>query len=253
MAFSRRTPVARCSQTPDDRIAAIVFVLVHGAGSSSAHWYLVTPRLEQAGHQVIAVDLPNWPGATLADQADAIVAAAEGTEHVVLVAQSMGGFSAPLACDRLPVDHLVLLNAMIPLPGETAGQWWDNTGQAAAVRANDLREGRDPEAGFDPATTFFHDLPAEVLEQVLESESAEPAASLFEVPFDRPGWPDVPTTVLAGRDDRLFPFAFQRQVAAERLGLKAEPVPGGHLAALSQPEALVGRLLRMAETIDGRR
>ena len=70
---------------------------------------------------MIAVDLPNWPGATLADQADAIVAAAEGTEHVVLVAQSMGGFSAPLACDRLPVDRLVLLNAMIPQPGETAG------------------------------------------------------------------------------------------------------------------------------------
>jgi pimeloyl-ACP methyl ester carboxylesterase len=207
----------------------------------------VTPRLQQAGHQVIAVDLPNWPGATLADQADAVVAAAEGAEHIILVAQSMGGFSAPLACDRLPVDHLVLLNAMIPLPGETAGQWWDNTGQAAAVRANDIREGRDPDAGFDLATTFFHDLPAEVLEHVLQSESAEPAASLFEVPFDRPGWPGVPTTVLAGREDRLFPFTFQQRVAAERLGLEAEPVPGGHLAALSQPEALSIRLLRIAD------
>ena len=58
----------------------------------------------------------------------------------------MGGFSAPLACDRLGVDWLVLLNAMIPQPGETAGQWWDNTGQAAAVRENDIREGRDPDA-----------------------------------------------------------------------------------------------------------
>ena len=53
----------------------------------------------------------------------------------------------------------------------------------------------------------------------------------------------MPTNVLAGRDDRLFPFAFQQRVAAERLGLAAEPVPGGHLAALSQPDALTIRLL----------
>ena len=33
----------------------------------------------------------------------------------------------------------------------------------------------------------------------------------------------------------------------------AEPIPGGHLAALSQPEALVSKLLRISETIDGRR
>src|SRR3712207_7359737 len=94
----------------------MAFVLVHGAGGSSDYWYLVTPLLQQAGHQVIAVDLPNWPGVTLADQADAIVAAAEGTEQIALVAQSMGAFSAPLACDRLTVDWLVLLNAMIPKP-----------------------------------------------------------------------------------------------------------------------------------------
>jgi pimeloyl-ACP methyl ester carboxylesterase len=200
--------------------------------------------LAEAGQQPIAVDLPNWPGATLADQADAIVAAAVGAEHVVLVAQSMGAFSAPLACDRLPVDWLVLLNAMVPQPGETAGEWWGNTGQAAAVRENDIREGRDPDAGFDLATAFFHDLPPEVLEQLMQSGSNDPAESLFRVPFDLPAWPDVPTTVLAGRDDRFFPFAFQQRVAAERLGLAAEPVPGGHLAALSQPEALAERLLR---------
>jgi pimeloyl-ACP methyl ester carboxylesterase len=238
--FSRRA-------SPNGKMPTMTFVLVHGAGSSSAYWYLVTPRLRQAGYQAIAVDLPNWPGATLRHQAEAIVAAAEGADHVVLVAQSMAGFSAPLACDRLPVDRLVLLNAMIPLPGETAGEWWANTGQAAAVRENDIRDGRDPDAEFDVATAFFHDLPPEVLEQVLQSESADPADSLFEVPFDLPRWPEVPTTVLAGRDDRLFPLEFQQRVAAERLGLEAEAIPGGHLAALSQPEALAGRLLRLAD------
>jgi pimeloyl-ACP methyl ester carboxylesterase len=182
------------------------FVLVPGAGSRPFYWYRVVPGLERAGHAVVAVDLPNWPGATLPDQAEAIVAAAQGAERVVLVAQSMGGFSAPLACDRLPVDWLVLPNAMIPKPGETAGTWWGNTGQGEAARTNDLREGRDPDAGFDPGTTFLHDIPADVLPTVLASETGEPADSLFETPFTLSRWPDVPTTVLAGREDRLFEF-----------------------------------------------
>ena len=219
------------------------FVLCPGAGSSPEYWYRVTPLLEQAGHAVVPVALPNGPGATLSDQADAIVAAAGSASRVVLVAQSMAGFSAPLACDRLPVAWLVLVNAMIPASGETAGAWWDNTGQSAAARANDERDGRDPDAPFDPHTVFLHDLPPEVVERVLETAAAEPAESLFAVPFDRPGWPSVPTTVLAGRDDRLFPYEFQVRVAQDRLGIEVEPLPGGHLVALSQPNALAERLL----------
>lgn len=70
----------------------------------------------------------------------------------------------------------------------------------------------------------------------------EPADSLFAVPFDRAGWPEGPTTVLTGRADRLFPYPFQVRRARERLGLEAEALPGGHLLALSQPEALAARL-----------
>jgi pimeloyl-ACP methyl ester carboxylesterase len=219
------------------------FVLVHGAGGSAAYWQLVAPALEQGGHAVVAVDLPNWAGARLTDQADAIVAAAGDADRVVLVAQSMGGFSAPLCCDRLPVAWLVLVNAMIPRPGETAGEWWDNTGQGEAARENDRREGRDPEAPFDLLTTFLHDVPPEILDEVMAAEGGAPADSLFTQPFALDGWPDVPTTVLAGREDRLFPFDFQVRVARDRLGLVAEPLPGGHLLALSQPAALAERLL----------
>ena len=181
-----------------------------GAGSGPEYWYRLTPLLEQAGHVVVPVGLPNQPGATLTDQADAIVAAAGAAPRVVLVAQSMAGFSAPLACDRLPVAWLVLVNAMIPRPDETAGAWWENTGQPAAARANDEREGRDPEAPFDVHTVFLHDVPPEILERVLETETSEPADSLFAVPFDRPDWPALapPTdvgcgtgpTVLCGRE-----------------------------------------------------
>jgi pimeloyl-ACP methyl ester carboxylesterase len=225
-------------------VESSTFVLCPGAGSGPEYWFRLRPLLEQSGHAVVPVALPNQPGATLADQADAIVAATGGAGRVVLVAQSMAGFCAPLACDRLPVHWLVLVNAMVPAPGETAGEWWGNTGQPAAARANDEAAGRDPDAPFDMLETFFHDVPADVVTQIMAGEGGDgPADSLFVTPFDRSGWPDVPTTVLAGRDDRLFPFAFQVRVARERLGLAVEPLPGGHLVALSQPGALAERLL----------
>jgi pimeloyl-ACP methyl ester carboxylesterase len=220
------------------------YVLIPGAGGTAFYWSRVAPILADAGHRVAALDLPNWPGATLADQADAIVAAGVDADQVVLVAQSMGGFSAPLACDRLPISHLFLLNAMIPMPGETPGQWWDNTGQSQAMRSQDIAEGRDPDAGFDLSTYFLHDLPPDVIDQLASGGDQEPADSLFSCVYDLSRWPVVPTTVLAARDDRFFPYDFQRRVAEERLGLIAEQIPGGHLCALSQPEALGKRLLR---------
>ena len=219
------------------------FVLVHGAGGRSSYWALVAPRLEQAGHRVVAVDLPNRPGANLTDQADAIVAAAADAHRVVLVAQSMAGFSAPLAVDRLPVRWLVLVNAMVPRPGETAGEWWDDVGQPEAARAQARRDGRDPDAPFDPMTIFLHDVPPEVLDRLPEEEADGPVDSLFAEPFGLDRWPEVPTTVLASEDDRLFPLELQRRVAQDRLGLAVETLPGGHLPAFSQPERLAARLL----------
>ena len=219
------------------------FVLVPGAGGNAGYWQLVQPLIREAGFSSTAVSLPNWPGATFSDHADAIVAAAGAPSDVTLVAQSMGAFSAPLTCDRLPVAQLVLLNAMIPAPGETAGEWWGNTGQAEAMRANDLREGRDADAGFDAQTHFLHDIPPDVL-PLLSSGDEPPADSLFETAFALNHWPDVPTTVIAGRDDRFFPYEFQRRIAKARLGKDVEQLPGGHLLALSQPEALTARLLR---------
>ena len=47
---------------------------------------------------------------------------------LVLVAQSFGGFTAPLVCERVPVDLMVLVAAMIPSPGELPGDYLANTG-----------------------------------------------------------------------------------------------------------------------------
>jgi pimeloyl-ACP methyl ester carboxylesterase len=218
------------------------YVLVPGAGGAGWIFHLLVPELERRGHTGIAFDLPAADEkAGLEQYADAIVTAAQGRGEVVLVAQSMGGFSAPLAVDRLPVTELVLLNAMIPAPGETAGAWWENTAQRAARRAADEQAGRDPDAPFDAETMFFHDVAPGVTAEGLAVEPAQ-ADRPFGEPWPLAAWPDVPTRVLSGRDDRCFPVDFQIRVARERLGITPTVVPGGHLLALSYPAELATAL-----------
>jgi pimeloyl-ACP methyl ester carboxylesterase len=205
------------------------FLLVPGAGGQAWYWHRVVPLRQARGHAAVAVELPAADEAAgLAEYADAIVAAAPAGE-VVVVAQPMGGFAAPLVADQLP--------------GETAGQWWDAVDQAGAARAFALAEGRDPDAPVDPWVGFFHDGPAEVTKEAQAGPPPDQADRPFGEPRPLPAWPDVPTRFLAGRADRLFPLALQRRIVPERLGIDVEETPGGHLAALSEPEALVERLL----------
>jgi pimeloyl-ACP methyl ester carboxylesterase len=217
-----------------------VFVLIPGAGGSAWYWHRVASDLEARGHQAVAVDLPGPDqSAGLPEYAEAVIAAIGGHRDVVLVGQSMGAFTAPVACSRAAVRLLVLVNPMIPRPGETPGEWWGNTGWEAA-RIAGAEAGGYP-AEFDLATYFLHDVPADVV-AAGESRNQPEADVAFGQPCAIDRWPDVPTRVLAGRDDRFFPLDFQRRVARERLDAEVDVVPGGHLAALSCPAELTARL-----------
>jgi pimeloyl-ACP methyl ester carboxylesterase len=220
------------------------FLLLPGAGGASWYWHRIVPELRDAGHTAIAVDLPGAdPSSGLPEYVDLVLDAAAGRGEVVLVAQSMGAFTALGACSRLAVRQLVLVNPMIPAPGETAGDWWENTDWEAA-RVAAARAGGYDEA-FDLDTYFLHDVPPAIAAAGAEHQRPE-ADIAFSQPCPFARWPEVPTTVICGRDDRFFPTAFQRRVARERLGLEALELPGGHLAALSEPHPLTEALLAVA-------
>jgi len=217
------------------------FILIPGAGGMASYWYRVVPLLRDAGHDAIAVDLPgDDEQAGLSTYADRVVAAIGSKTGVVLVAQSLGGFTAPLVCARVPVRMLVFVNAMIPVPGETPGDWGENTGSAAA-RLAAAKQGGYP-TDFDDDTYFFHDVPPEVVAEG-EKKARGEAEMIFGEPCRFEAWPEIPIHAIAGRDDRLFPLDFQRRVVRERLGIEVDELPGGHLVALAHPRGLVDQLL----------
>lgn len=226
-------------------MAHMRFVLVPGAGGAAWYWHRVVPLLEAAGHEAVAVDLPgDDETAGLPEYAALVLDAARGGDDVVLVGQSLGGFTVPLVATELvaggtPPRAIALVNAMIPTQGETPGAWWDAVGQAEA-RMEAAEQGGWP-VEFDLDDYFLHDVDPEVAaagEQHQRPEADAVFASAYDV-----AWPDVPTRVITGADDRFFPLALQQRLARDRLAIEPVVIPGGHLVALSRPDALAKALV----------
>jgi pimeloyl-ACP methyl ester carboxylesterase len=219
------------------------YALIPGGGGDPWEWHRLVPELADRGQEALAIRLPSEDdGAGWAEYADAVVDALGDRRDIVVVAESMGGFTAPMVCGRRPVELLVLLNAMIPIPGETFNAWWSNTDSGSARREYHASIGLKPTEAGDDAVIYYHDLPAELMAEAQARTWQDQSVKPLDEPWPLPAWPDIPTRVLAGRHDRMFPLEFQRRIARERLGLDVDEIDGGHMVAMSNPAELADRL-----------
>ena len=203
------------------------YALIHGAYDVGWYWHLVERELQERGHRTVAPDLPiEDDSASLLDNAqvviDAIVAIHDGGELIV-VAQSWGGYIAPIVADRAKADRLVLVAPMIPRPGETDAEMWEATGWTFPKDAGDA---------------FYHDVDPTLAAEARSRERRQSGTTGRE-PWPLDAWPGVPTHVVIGRDDRFFPADWLRQVVHDRLGIEPDELPAGHAVALSRPRELV--------------
>ncbi|HEY3710564.1 MAG TPA: alpha/beta hydrolase [Amycolatopsis sp.] len=206
------------------------FVLIHGGGGSGWDWHLVGAELRRRGHDVVAPDLPiEDPAAKLADFRDAVVSEVGERTDVVVAAHSYGGFTAPLVADRLKARLLVFVAGMVPAPGETPGQWWENSGYTSQREELSVVE------------QFLADVPSELAEENI-ARGREQLSAEWDDPWPLAALPDIPTRVLLCREDRLFSPDLQRRVAKERLGITPDEINGSHMVLLSRPVELAERL-----------
>jgi pimeloyl-ACP methyl ester carboxylesterase len=208
------------------------FALIHGAGDVGWYWHLVQAELSRRGHASVAPDLPcDDDSAGLAEYADAVADAVGEQSELVVVGQSLGGFVAPLVCERVAVRLLVLVAPLIPAPGEAPADYWANT-----------RYADEPRQQYDDTTAiFYQDVSPELAAEALKHSRIQSEVRMGE-PSPLKAWPPVPVKVLLCRDDRLMPPAFVRRVARERLGLTPDEIDSGHAPALSRPVELAHRL-----------
>lgn len=203
------------------------YALVHGAYDVGWSWHRVARELERRGHRSVAPDLPiEDDAASLTDHArvvvEAIATVREGGELIV-VGQSWGGYVAPIVAQMARADRLVLVAPMIPLPGETGDEMWRATGW---------------EFPSDVEDPFYADVDPELAAEARSRERRHSETTSHE-PWPLASWPDIPTHVIIGSDDRFFPAPWLRGVVRDRLGIEPHELPSGHTPALSRPMALV--------------
>ena len=195
------------------------------------YWHLVEADLRTRGHDVVVVDLPvDDDSAGLSTYADVVVTATGQRDNLIVVAQSFGGYVAPIVCDRVAAQLLVLVAGMIPAPGESANEMWGNTGYTSQEQEDSSE-----------LAIFYHDV-----DPKLAAEALARGRPQSEMPGKEPwplaAWPDVPTRYLLCRNDRLFPAEWVRRVVRDRLGITPDEMESGHTPALSHPHELVRRL-----------
>lgn len=211
------------------------YVLIPGAGGDAWYWHLVVPLLEADGHRAVAVDLPAAdPEAGLdAYVAASLEAVGEPEGRVIVVGQSLGGFTAPVVAERLGASALIFVAAMIPMPGETAGEWWATSGFQQVWGDQEM----------DVGEHFFHDVAPSVVRALIDRGEPEQTDRVMADPFPLAALPAIPTRGIAATDDRFFPAPFMDQLIRDRLGVEPEHVAAGHLPALANPAALARLLL----------
>lgn len=196
--------------------------LIHGGGDSAFHWHLLEPELRARGQETVAMDLPcEDDSAGYGDYADAVVAALGKRERtdLILVAQSLGAFTAPLVCARVPVGLMVLIAGMVPAPGERGDDWGSSTGYPGP-------------RGETEAEIFYADVPGDVARESAEHGRGQSDA-LGAEPWPLDAWPEVPTRFLLCRQDRMFPPDWMRGVVRARLGIEPDEIDG----ATARPSA----------------
>ena len=121
---NKTTSMQSPAQNPAANTTNANIVLVHGTAVDRSFWNKVIPILQNAGHKVVAAQLPLH---SLADDVDTVkreIGLVGGP--VILVGHSYGGFVISNAAYNDPnVTGLVYLSAFAPNEGQSLGDFVD--------------------------------------------------------------------------------------------------------------------------------
>jgi pimeloyl-ACP methyl ester carboxylesterase len=233
-------------------------VLVHGAWGGAWIWRRVIGPLRAAGHEVHAVTLTgDGERAHLRRRetdlfthiADVVgLVHAEELRDVVLVGHSYGGMVATGAADRLlaqdagAVRALVYVDAMVPLPGEGWGDKHDAATIAARTAAAQAHDHALPPP--DPAD---FGLTGADRDWLLRRSVPHPFGPYRQpLDFDGARIARLPRAFIDCTQPAYPTIAAMRTRVRQTPGFEVIEIATGHCPMVSEPQALVGHLLRLA-------
>lgn len=231
--------------TSGGKLSGTNVVLVHGAFVDASSWSYVTPVLQRAGHQVLAVQLPLT---SLADDIDVTRQALTSLSGpTVLVGHSYGGAVITGAGTASNVVSLVYVAAYALAQGESAidlsGRYPKTLGAKHFIPS--YRKGfvwLDPAffpqafvADIDPARARVLAVAQKPIVEANFSEKAGPAA-----------WQHLPSWYLVSANDMTINPDLERWMA-KRIHATTREIPSSHASPVSHPLDVAQVILEAAK------
>ena len=218
-------------------------VLVHGAWADGSSWSKVIPTLTNAGHRVIAVQLPLH---SLTDDVATVKSAIELVSGpAILVGHSYGGFVITNAGYNNPnVTGLVYVAAFAPDEGQSISNFVDPTALPPGFFIFDsggfgyLNPEMFPQAFAQDVNTTEAETMAIAQKPGHQSLLAEPSGP--------PAWKQLPTWYQVSESDHIIPPDAQRQFA-QQMNATTISVNASHASLVSHPDEIAQLILDAAK------
>lgn len=235
------------------------YVLIHGSWHGAWCWYKLAPRLERAGHRVIAPDLPGPNGQrafsemslqTWAGSVSRILDAQP--EPAILVGHSRGGIVISQAAEYRPekVRALVYLAGFLVPDGASLMDVAHTMGAASVIASNlviDEAQGTHTVRAEALREGLYGDCSDEDVALARSLHSPEPVAPgttplrLTEAKYGR-----IPRVYVHTLRDRCIPPATQEQMVAAQPCERVLTMDTSHAPLFSAPDELAAHLLALA-------
>jgi pimeloyl-ACP methyl ester carboxylesterase len=220
-------------------------VLVHGTYVDGSSWSKVIPILQNAGHKVIAVQLPLH---SLADDIATVKRAIDLVGGpVILVGHSYGGFVITNAAyNNTSVKGLVYLAAFAPNEGQSLSNFIDATKLPKGFLVVD-------NGGF---VYINPEMFAQAFAQDVDPAQAKVMAAV-QKPFNQsilaeksgpPAWKQLPTWYQISENDRAIPPDVERMFA-KQINATTISLPSSHASPLSHPNEVAQLILNAANNL----
>lgn len=236
------------------------FVLIHGSWHGAWCWYKVFPRLQGAGHTIIAFDLPGHgrdhtpPGeVTMQAYVDAVGRALDACdEPAVLVAHSRGGIVASQAAEAFPdrVSLVIYLAAYLVPDGQKVVPLALSDSASLVVPNLDI----DREGGWDMlrrhayGEALYADCSHEdvaLAHALLTPEPSGTTNTPLRLTDERFG--SVPRAYIELTEDRAVSLMLQRHMQQALPCRETVAIEASHSAYFSRPDELTAAIVGLAE------
>ncbi len=238
------------------------FVMIHGAWHGGWSFDALRPLLADAGHDMIAPDLPGMGGTedelaavTLSGWADFtadICGAAK--QPVILCGHSRGGIVISETAERVPgkVAALVYICAMLLPSGMSRASWRENATPNPAFQEIQISLSSGLGSIVDTARAppvFAQMSPPDMVRKAMTRLVAEPSGPRAAVLELGANYDSVPRHYIECLHDLTIPIADQRKMQALQPCRSVTSLEADHSPFLSAPRALADALLTIARGI----